>query len=96
MLAAMVYPTQPLASVSSLLDRWRHLPAYQLERRADIYFAVNLRQVLEGETAAHQEVIIPELPLKRDLIWPEQPTSKSVKVDYALFARDPSRPPSGR
>lgn len=23
-----------------LLDRWRHLPAYQLERRADIFFAL--------------------------------------------------------
>ena len=33
----------------------------------------------------------PELPIKRDLIWPELLTNKSVKVDYALFAKDRSR-----
>ena len=34
------------------------------------------------------ETIIPELPLKRDLIWPDRPTNMSVKVDYALFSKD--------
>jgi hypothetical protein len=30
----------PLDSVFAHLDRWRHLPNYQLERRADIFFSV--------------------------------------------------------
>ena len=82
----------PLAPIFWLLDRWRHFPAYQLERRADIYFAVYLHEVLEGETGVRlHKTIIPELPLKRDLIWPDKPTSKSVKVDYALFAHDLSK-----
>lgn len=33
--------------VFNLLDCWRHLPAYQLERRADIIFALFLLEVLQ-------------------------------------------------
>jgi hypothetical protein len=82
----------PLDVVFRHLDHWRHLPAYQLERRADIFFSVYLKSVIEevAEVALEDE-IIPELPLKGDLIWPELPTNKSVKVDYALFAKDRSR-----
>ena len=82
----------PLDTVFRNLDRWRHLPSYQLERRADIFFSVYLRDVVEEFTGvALTDEILPELPLKRDLIWPELPTNNSVKVDYALFAKDGSR-----
>ena len=30
-----------------LLDRWRHFPAYQLERRADVFFALYLPGIVE-------------------------------------------------
>ena len=85
-------PLNPLETVFRHLDTWRHLPAYQLERRADVFFSVYLKDVVEKFTgvALHDE-IIPELPIKRDLIWPELRTDKSVKVDYALFAKDRSR-----
>ncbi|MCA9591051.1 MAG: hypothetical protein KC657_37395 [Myxococcales bacterium] len=82
----------PLETAFQHLDQWRHLPSYQLERRADVFFSVYLKDVVEELTGvALCDEIIPELPIKRDLIWPELPTSKSVKVDYALFARDRSR-----
>jgi hypothetical protein len=82
----------PLDVVFRHLDQWRHLPNYQLERRADIFFSVYLKAVVEEFTdVALADEILPELPLKRDLIWPELPTNKSVKVDYALFAKDRSR-----
>lgn len=82
-------PAEPIETLFGLLDRWRHFPSYQLERRADIFFAVYLREVLAAEAGVElHTTIIPELPLKRDLIWPDKPTSKSVKVDYALFAED--------
>jgi len=81
----------PLQTIFHNLDRWRHLPAYQLERRADIFFAAYLRGMLEEFTGTElEERIIPELPIKRDIIWPDKPSNQSVKVDYALFSRDRS------
>jgi len=31
------------------MDAWRHFPNYQLERRADIFFALYLPEVLEAK-----------------------------------------------
>ena len=42
---------ESVQQVFSLLDRWRHLPNYQLERRADIFFAVYLPKILEQRFA---------------------------------------------
>ncbi|MCB9540785.1 MAG: hypothetical protein H6704_31575 [Myxococcales bacterium] len=78
--------------VFDLLDRWRHLPAYQLERRADVYFALYLPEVLEAVTGTPIDPrLVPELPIKRDLIWRDSPSNLSVKVDYAAFAADRSK-----
>lgn len=80
------------AAVMAQLDQWRHFPDYQLERRTDIYFAIYLRGFLQLHAAtALQPTVIPEFPIKRDLIWPDRPTHKSVKVDYVLFAEDRSK-----
>jgi hypothetical protein len=82
----------PLATAFEHLDRWRHFPNYQLERRADVFFSVYLKRVVEEFVGVPvEDEIVPELPLKRDLIWPEQPSNQSVKVDYVLFAKDRSR-----
>jgi hypothetical protein len=61
--------------------------------RADVFFSVYLKAVFEEEFPgiALEDEIVPELPLKRDLIWPDRATNLSVKVDYALFAGDRSR-----
>ena len=48
----MTDPT--IDGVFELLDKWRHLPGYQLERRADIYFAMFLPDVLR-ETVGLKE-----------------------------------------
>ncbi len=34
-------------SLFDRLDAWRHLPNYQLERRADIFFSLYLAEALE-------------------------------------------------
>ncbi len=82
----------PIQAIFAKLDTWRHLPAYQLERRADIFFAVYLRDVVSSFTGVPiHEVMIPELPIKRDLVWPDQPSNQSVKVDYCLFSDDLKR-----
>ncbi len=78
--------------IFGLLDKWRHFPDYQLERRADIFFSLYLSDVVSKHFGvALEKEVIPEFPIKRDLIWPEKPTNKSVKVDYLLTARDRSK-----
>ena len=60
-----------LHTVFANLDRWRHFPAYQLERRADIFFSVYLPEALAKVTGVEIDPrMIPEFPLKLDLIWP--------------------------
>ncbi len=82
----------PLTGVFANLDQWRHLPAYQLERRADIFFSVYLPEVLAAHAGmAIDPRAIPEFPIKLDLIWPDRPSNKSVKVDYVLVAEDRSK-----
>ena len=82
----------PEKRLFDLLDKWRHFPNYQLERRADVLMALFLPGALSEFTGVElAEELIPEFPIKRDLIWPETPTSKSVKVDYLALAADRSK-----
>lgn len=71
-----------------LLDDWRHLPNYQLERRADIFFGLYLPEFLEDRFEVVVDGWVPEFPIKRDLIWPEVRTNQSVKVDYVAFGEN--------
>jgi hypothetical protein len=78
-----------LAHLFANLDRWRHLPNYQLERRADIFFSVYLRELVAAHVGcALSSVIIPEMPLKRSMVVEPGPGNLSVKVDYVLFSED--------
>lgn len=79
----------PLHTLFEHLDRWRSLPAYQLERRADAFFSIYLAEALAEHTGWDVgDTLIPELPIKRDLIWPDKPSFLSVKVDYLAVASD--------
>ena len=79
-------------SVFDRLDEWKGLPDYQLERRADIYFALALPDVL----AFHYEEdfkhsLIPEFPLRFGTLWSDIDPRKrnlSGKVDYVAFTDD--------
>lgn len=77
---------EPARIVFDRLDAWRHLPAYQLERRADIFFSLYMKEVVENELNVRLlDAIIPEIPIK-------QPNSgKSFKADYLLTAADHQR-----
>jgi hypothetical protein len=73
-----------ITTLFNLLDNWRHLPNYQLERRADIFFAMYLPHVLKhklGFTVSH---IIPEFPLRIGSMT-DVNINRSFKVDYAVF-----------
>ena len=70
--------------VFKLLDQWRHLPKYQLERRADIYFAMFLPVVCCKSffEADFKDTIIPEFPLKKDGSF------ASTNVDYFALSKE--------
>jgi hypothetical protein len=75
-----------LDEIFDQLDEWRHFPAYQLERRADIFFALYLSEVVGehlGIELDHR--VIPEFPLRQET------SNRSDKADYLLLAKDKSR-----
>jgi hypothetical protein len=71
-----------------LLDDWRHLPNYQLERRADIFFAVHLEIIFRKLLGVDVDLIIPEFPVRLGEISENLPElNKSFKVDYLLYSK---------
>lgn len=75
------------------LDAWRHLPAWQLERRADLFFGLVLPEVLADTFGcAVHPVLVPELPLRKHVLKAQaRPDLSSVNVDYFAMAADGSR-----
>ena len=68
------------------LDEWRHLPAYQLERRVDVLFGMLLPAVI-GEkyrVSPGNCWVIPEFPLHKGKLG-ESDGNESVNVDFAVF-----------
>src|SRR5215203_3491788 len=70
----------------SKLDNWSKLPAYQLERRADIFFALYLEKVLELKTGVKIDKIIPEFPVRKADIDPKG-NNQSFKIDYIAISK---------
>ena len=71
-----------------LMDEWRHLPAYQLERRADIFFALFLPEVLGKHFEIPMNpILVPEFPIKN----PEN--NQSSKIDYLALQQSRDRKP---
>lgn len=81
-----------LSHVFDLMDQWRHLPDYQLERRADIFFAAYLPAFLSERSGnmVHPQ-LIPEFPVRIGTIYPHIPINKSNKIDYVAIAKDVSQ-----
>ena len=84
-----------LRSVLDRLEQWRHLPAYQLERRADIFLSFVLPEILKKKFKLNQVEdmkVIPEFPLhKRKLFDATETGNASAKVDFAVFSRTCNR-----
>ena len=82
-------------SVAKLFDRmdaWRHLPSYQLERRADLFFALYLPQALEEKLGfAIQPELIPEFPVRASTVCPDNLTNRSFKIDYLALSKDAAK-----
>ncbi len=69
------------------MDAWRHLPSYQLERRADLFFSLYLPEVLETKLGFPvAERVVPEFPVRIGTIYPDIPIDKSYKIDYVALS----------
>ena len=83
--------------VFGLLDRWRHLPNYQLERRADVFFALFLPEVLTKHLsevncpAKIEPVLIPEFPIREEETTKKGSNNRSKKADYLAISEDGGR-----
>jgi hypothetical protein len=73
------------------LDKWRHFPAYQLERRADIFFSIYLPDYLKAEKGYDVDSIIPEFPIRVGTINSQIDINKSYKIDYLIKLRNHNR-----
>ena len=80
----MPHPEMP--ALLDLLDRWRHLPSYRLEPRADAMFGMFLPDVLDRHLAPRGIMVdpwvIPEFPLG------QRGTKRSDKADFFAVSRD--------
>ncbi|MBL8046740.1 MAG: hypothetical protein JNL09_09375, partial [Anaerolineales bacterium] len=70
------------------LDRWRQLPAYQLERRADIFFALYLPEIIAYKFALTAKFIIPEFPIRIGEISENTENNQSFKADYLVITEN--------
>jgi hypothetical protein len=70
------------------MDEWRHLPSYQLERRADIFFSIYMDTLLQSRFNVEIDRVIPEFPVRIGTIHPKIDTNKSFKIDYLAKAKD--------
>ena len=75
------------------LDKWRHLPDYQLERRVDIFFGLLLPGILKAkfELQSDRMTVIPEFPLRKKTLnrsCKPKEANQSFKVDFAVFYPD--------
>jgi hypothetical protein len=71
------------------MDAWRHLPNYQLERRADLFFSLYLAEALKSKLGFPvREQMVPEFPVRIGTICPDIPVDKSYKIDYLALSAD--------
>lgn len=80
--------TDPLETVLSQLDRWRHLPKYRLEQHVDVLFGLTLPTVIGRKFSICPDElhVVPELPIAKG-----DGTRRSWNVDFAVFSRNAER-----
>ena len=72
-----------------LLDKWRHFPAFPLEARSEVFFAMFLPTVLEHRfKIGIKPQIIPQFPLKKESEDKEKDYNLSNKVDFFALSED--------
>ena len=56
------YMEQIISKIFDTLDDWRQLPAYQLERRADIFFGIYLEEILNENSEVEFLMLFQNFP----------------------------------
>ena len=78
---------EPMAEVFDRMDAWRHLPKYQLERRADLFFSLYLPEVLESKLGAPMcPDVTPEFPVRKATIYPGLRGDDCCNIDYLALS----------
>ena len=77
------------------LDKWRHFPAFPLEARSEVFFALFLPTVLEAHLKKDgvkiKPQVIPQFPLKQESEDKEKDYNLSDKVDFFALSEDASK-----
>lgn len=71
--------------IFDLLDKYRHFPNWQLERRADIFFSLYLEKILQTRGITNIQGIIPEFPVRLGEIPNHPNINRSYKIDYVVI-----------
>ncbi|MGL1937130.1 MAG: hypothetical protein OCD01_19030 [Fibrobacterales bacterium] len=71
-----------------IMDTWRHFPNWQLERRADIFFALFMEEILSIAGITDITGIIPEFPVRVGEVYPDDDTNRSFKIDYVAITKE--------
>lgn len=75
--------TEAVEQMLKNLDDWRHLPKYQLERRADLFFGLFIRKIMEERFGKMHDLVLPEFPYNHN-----EANKTTVNFDYLLFSKD--------
>jgi len=73
-----------ISTLFDSLDHWRHFPAYQLERRADIFFSLYLDEIFKSYFGENIGGVIPEFPVRKGSIQTNSESNRSFKIDYLV------------
>ncbi len=75
------------------MDAWRHLPNYQLERRADLLFSLYIPEALEDKLGVPiLPALVPEFPVRIGAIYRDIISDKSYKIDYLGLSASREQP----
>jgi len=81
--------TEIINKLFNKLDDWRNLPAYQLERRADIFFSIYLEEIIQSKYGKSIKLVIPEFPVRAgDVVKDHKRPDLSFKIDYLAVSDD--------
>ena len=81
-----------ISKILTQVDEWRHLPAYQLERRVDVLFGMLLPTVIGEKFGVNPDDcrVIPEFPLHKGKLGIKK-NNQSLNVDFAVFFENENR-----